>query len=144
MCCVDDPDALAKDACEAGLLSREMMAMLTGNSSMNGEAKTRSMLENVLGVVSLRPHLSRNLLAVLRKQPNVKNLLIVLQIPGESIKQHRLTLSEFSYDYTQRVPPLKLVTLWLHICDICGFLCFLFYIISCLCTIYIHEHVLNF
>ena len=88
VCCVDDPDALAKDAREAGLLSQEMMAMLTGNSSMNGEAKARSMLENMLGVVSLKPHLSRNLLTVLRKQPKVKNLLIALQIRGESTKRH--------------------------------------------------------
>ena len=88
ICCVDDPNTLAKDACEAGLLSQEMMAMLTGNFSMNGEAKTRSMLEYMVGVVSLRPHHSRNLLAVLQKQPNVKNLLIALQIPDESIKEH--------------------------------------------------------
>ena len=88
VCCVDDPNALAKDAYEAGLLSREMMAILTSNSSMKIEAKTRSILENLVGVVSLKPHLSRNLLAVLRNQPNVKNLLIVLQVPGESVEQH--------------------------------------------------------
>ena len=90
VCCVDDPNALAKDACEAGLLSQEMMAILTSNSSMNSEDKTRNTLKHMVGVVSLQPHLSRNLLAVLRNQPNVKNLLIALKVPGETIKQHEL------------------------------------------------------
>ena len=83
VCCVDDPNTLAKDACEAGLLSQEMMAMLTSNSDMNNKAKTRSILNCILGEVSHKPHLSRNLLVVLRNQPDVKNLLIALQVSGE-------------------------------------------------------------
>ena len=83
MCCIDDPNALAKDACEAGLLSQEMMTMLVNNSDMNREAKTKSMLLHIWGVVSLKPHLSSSLLGVLRRQPNVKNLLMILQISGE-------------------------------------------------------------
>ena len=103
MCCVDDPNALAKDACEAGLLSQEMMKMLTSNADMNGEAKTRSMLENIWGVVSLKPRLSRNLLAVLQKQPNVKNLLIALQLFGELNLEPQLCIIR---DLFRGVPPL--------------------------------------
>ena len=56
---------------------------LYSDSNMNSKAKTRDILNCILGVVSRKPHLSRNLLVVLRNQPDVKNLLIALQLFGE-------------------------------------------------------------
>ena len=82
VCCVDDPDALAREACEAGLLSPEMMTMLTSNTDIDNRAKTRNMLQYIMGVVSLQPHLYNSLLAVLRNQPDVNNLLLILQAAG--------------------------------------------------------------
>ena len=92
VCCVDDPNTLAKDACGADLLSQEMMAMLTSNSNINSKAKTRDILNCILGVVSRKPHLSRNLLVVLQNQPDVKYLLIALQLSGELTLEPQLSL----------------------------------------------------
>lgn len=82
VCCVDNPDALAREACEAGLMSPEMMTMLMSNTNIDNRAKTRNMLQYIMGVVSLQPHLYNSLLAVLRNQPDVNNLLIILQGAG--------------------------------------------------------------
>lgn len=97
VCCVGDPDAMARDACGEGLMSPESMNLLTSNSDIPKKTKTKSILHHVMGEVSLKPYLSHSLLTVLRRQPDLNNLLIILQIAGMLIWHEHLVIAEAKF-----------------------------------------------
>ena len=84
-CCVEDPRVLASDAREAGLLSQEMASMLENSSDCDIKAKREIILQHIVGAVTINPSLFHRMISVLINQPNVKNLLTILQISGELV-----------------------------------------------------------
>ena len=62
---VRDPNALAGEACKTGLMSPQVMAMLTSNPAIDNKTKTINVLQYVMGVVSHQPYLSPRLLSCL-------------------------------------------------------------------------------
>ena len=89
---VGDPNGLAREACRVGLMSPQVMAMLTSNPAIDNKNKTINILHHIMGVVSCQPYLSQHLLSVLQSRPELNTLLSMMLAAGKLIKHRRILL----------------------------------------------------
>ena len=59
-----------------GLVSREEVDTLTGDSTKDDNTKAREILHHIVDTVSTRPHLSHIALMILSKQPGVQSIIM--------------------------------------------------------------------
>lgn len=83
--CIDEPDTLVNEACEAGIVTQPVATMLSSNAArMDNKLKSRTILEHVIGVLYMKPELRRPFLAVLQNQPDMKSLLYFIHAASTS------------------------------------------------------------
>ena len=75
---ITDPDALAEEACEVGLIHPDCKQMLHLFPA-DAKTKTRSLLQSIEGKIKDQPVCFHVFLAVLKKLPGLANLGATLQ-----------------------------------------------------------------
>ena len=69
-----DPNALAREACRAGLILPQVMGLLTNDPTVTDQTKVMTILNYAVDVVSRQPYMSQSLLTVLQSQPELSSL----------------------------------------------------------------------
>ena len=84
---IQDPDALAEEACKAGLIPLHVKEMLINTPFPDGDSKVMTILLTIEGRIKDNPQLFRtHLMSVLRKQPGLDGVVSTLQASyGESL-----------------------------------------------------------